>query len=738
MHCLLPLLFNLSIDDCGKKAFAARLLLRGPVSLAIGEAFKAITIVRFFGLAMSFSFGIMHYLVPKESLAMLKNALNVLFKYVHSEIKSSQQSNAQNAVLFETLNLAIHMEFISGNDSALITDLAFRSQLISLLGRLIHIKHANLRSAVIDAMAQFAKVLISENPANLSLLHVHLDSVFDALEAKDFTVRYHAILLAYTLADDTCASKIITAFMNLLAFSPSPTFYARLVMCIMKLLERFGSKKLWYVDIVLQLLSIRLTLSGPDADSNRAAVSNVQRIAWEAAACHIIATEDLQKYAIKKAFLHISTLDCQFLPGGAMCFCSFIVGKLISLLSERSVEIMNALGRCLAHNWDAITKHVLLESIFYVACFGSDACQSIALDLFGQCYLADSPLAYQMVGEYYSILMLPEEERKSIVAGLDTFLIKNVIKGTEIDSTDILPSPRQTLSFKILGKHTRKMSTGSNRKAGITKGNSEYDLLSNLDDLKNESSLYGLVEKSLWIPSGILATTPIGQILFTISVSDHSCIMEVSLCSKMMVIVTIHEIIIPASDDGLEVHATRPLNEGIALESGERMTLDLEFICKKEFMAHPILVMSCKVNDKLTNANLGNHKFHIELPVAISRFFKSIRMDESEFVCRWNQIGNRDDMEQQCTGEFRKVQCAEDLKTIIDGCQLTALEDIDPCPDNFIFAAIIQFQVSGNVGFLMRLEPNFEKRVYAFIVVIEVLCGVGVSANYSINSAVAG
>jgi AP-2 complex subunit alpha len=86
-------------------------------------------------------------------------------------------------------------------------------------------------------------------------------------------------------------------------------------------------------------------------------------------------------------------------------------------------------------------------------------------------------------------------------------------------------------------------------------------------------------------------------------------------------------------------------------------------------------------------------------------------MDGGNFFKRWNQIGSSPRENQVIFKSEVPIQLAN-ATSILRGYGIGILPDVDPNPNNFVGAGIVDAgQQGGKIGVLLRLEPNLEQNV---------------------------
>ncbi len=153
--------------------------------------------------------------------------------------KNVQHNNAQNAILFEAINLAIQLD----TESAVVAKAAV------LLGRFILSRETNVRYLGLDTMAHLAACAESLEP-----IKMHQNTIILSLRDKDISVRRRGVDLLYSMCDVTNAKVIVS---ELLKYMQVADYALReeMVLKIAILTEKFATEYSWYVDTILQLIS---------------------------------------------------------------------------------------------------------------------------------------------------------------------------------------------------------------------------------------------------------------------------------------------------------------------------------------------------------------------------------------------------------------------------------------------------------------------------------------------------
>ena len=189
--------------------------------------------------------------------------------------RNVQHNNAQNAVLFEAISLAIHLD----SRSPLVGTAAV------LLARFISSKETNVRYLGLDTMAHLAARVDS-----LESIKKHQGTIILSLRDKDISVRRRALDLLYSMCDVDNAELIVGELLQYLKIADY-NLREEMVLKIAILTEKYSTSYKWYVDTILQLIN--------------AAGDHVGEEVWYRVVQITTNTEDLQPYATRVVMEHL-------------------------------------------------------------------------------------------------------------------------------------------------------------------------------------------------------------------------------------------------------------------------------------------------------------------------------------------------------------------------------------------------------------------------------------------------
>lgn len=208
---------------------------------------------------------------------ILHEVLQTIMNNCAEYTRNVQHNNAQHAVLFEAIGLAIHLD----TNSPLVSTAAV------LLARFISSKETNVRYLGLDTMAHLAARAESLEP-----IKKHQSTIILSLRDKDISVRRRALDLLYSMCDVDNSELIVGELLRYLRVADY-ALREEMVLKIAILTEKYASSYKWYVDMILQLIST--------------AGEHVGDEVWYRVVQIVTNTEDLQEYAAKAVFEHLKT-----------------------------------------------------------------------------------------------------------------------------------------------------------------------------------------------------------------------------------------------------------------------------------------------------------------------------------------------------------------------------------------------------------------------------------------------
>jgi AP-2 complex subunit alpha len=210
-------------------------------------------------------------------LSVINSVLQAIMTNSSEPSRNVQHNNAQHAVLFEAIGLAIHLDA----DSPLVSTAAV------LLAQFISSKETNVRYLGLDTMAHLAA-----RAESLDAIKKHQGTIILSLRDKDISVRRRALDLLYSMCDVDNSELVVGELLRYLRVADY-ALREEMVLKIAILTEKYASSYKWYVDTILALIST--------------AGDHVGDEVWYRVVQIVTNTEDLQEYAAKAVFEHLKS-----------------------------------------------------------------------------------------------------------------------------------------------------------------------------------------------------------------------------------------------------------------------------------------------------------------------------------------------------------------------------------------------------------------------------------------------
>ncbi|BGP53451.1 hypothetical protein JCM8202_001094 [Rhodotorula sphaerocarpa] len=695
---------------------------------------------------------LLQYYPPSEDPTLrlvLHNVLERILKNSGSQHRNVQQNNAQNAVLFEAINLAIHLD----------TESVVVQQAAHLLGRYILSKETNVRYLGLDTMAHLAA-----RTDNLEAVKKHQATIMQSLRDKDISVRRRGLDLLYSMCDTSNSKAIVGELLKYLSVADY-TLREETVLKIAILTEKFATDYEWYVDTVLALMST--------------AGDHVGEEVWYRIVQIVTNTEDLQEYAARKVFevLHKPSVHENLIKVGAYVLGEY--GHLIADEPGRSpIEQFQLVHSRLAVCSNA-TKALLLTTYFkWVNLFPEIREQLLAVfDKYS--HVLDAELQ-QRACEYLAIAKMPDEELLQVVVDemppfseRESALLSRLLKksgdthdkrtwyvgGKEVNegqdaaryqgfgrrkgrdlpthealgsaqtketattpgsiADDLMgldlgsPSPAESPSLtRTAASAATTPSAESEAAPEVSPAGAAAVLPSAASSTKAVPASTPTARKTVthgsakWLsrlvynPEGVLWEDAQLQVGVKCEFHGHLGRIAVYFGNKMPVALDSFTVTVDTEDsDALKVTMPKISTPRISALSQVQQLVHVE--CRNSFAEPPILNISYLAGSLQTLA--------LRLPVWMSKFIEPVRLEAGPFFERWKQIGGPPREAQKVFPISLTAQGlvdAEKHRRIVGGTRFGLLDGIDPNPNNIVAAGVLHMSSGGKVGCLLRLEPN--------------------------------
>ncbi|SPO22313.1 probable alpha-adaptin C [Ustilago trichophora] len=677
----------------------------------------------------------------------IETVLDTIINNSQDSPKNVQHNNAQNAILFEAINLAIQLD----TESPVVAKAAV------LLGRFILSRETNVRYLGLDTMAHLAACAESLEP-----IKMHQSTIILSLRDKDISVRRRGVDLLYSMCDVTNAKVIVS---ELLKYMQVADYALReeMVLKIAILTEKFATEYSWYVDTILQLIS--------------SAGDHVSEEVWYRVIQIVVNNEDVQEYAATKVLEHLKSSTCHeniIKVGG------YILGEFGHLIANdpgaSPIEQFHTL-HSRSHLCSQSTRALLLstyvkwlnlfpeirEQILYVlnryrhvldAELQQRACEYVAL-----AEMPDDDLLQAVCDEMppfaeRSSLLLSrlhkkhtdtEDKRTWIIGGKDTnrgreqarleSLKKGKANGGAMptgNAGSVIPAGQRSEAVTADSMRNGANDDTDNVLAGLegldmstpTPGLEDAGLLSEQPLIAHDSApttpaavttpssnkplsagADKFFQRLCFAPEGVLYEDSQIQIGLKTEYHGHQGRLALYFGNKIAVNFSSFTVNVRSQDAAnLSVTVPKiPTNMLGAMTQAQTLVL---VECKDLFTLPPIL--------EVTYLAGSLQEIRVRLPILMPKFIEPVQLGATDFFERWRQIGGPP-REAQKIFSFRLTPAGEvDVvrqRRIIEGARLQVLDGVDANPNNSVAAGVLHMANAGKVGCLLRLEPNKDAKL---------------------------
>jgi AP-2 complex subunit alpha len=640
--------------------------------------------------------------------------------------KNVQQNNAQNAVLFEAINLIIHLD----------TEQALMKQISSRLGKFIQSRETNVRYLGLEAMTHLAARAETLDP-----IKAHQSIIIGSLKDRDISVRRKGLDLLYSMCDQTNAQPIVG---ELLLYLQNADFAIReeMVLKIAILTEKYATDVQWYVDISLRLIAM--------------AGDHVSDEVWHRVIQIVTNNEELQVYAAQNILQYVKADHCH---ETLVKIGGYILGEFGHLIAEDKgcspIEQFLALQSKL-QGCSSSTRAIILSSFIKFVNLFPEIKPRLMYVFQAYSHTLDSELQ-QRACEYLALSSLPTDD-----------LLRTVC-----DEMPPFPERQSALLSRLHQKHANTSDKRTWVVGGKDANANERDFaLAKNPGLKRAFSSANDVPQANGGTNGTNGTHAHGKgandlaglDMMDAGPSEPKTLRAPNLASAAH--------LSPDWEIGYNKLLLRP--EGVLYEDGQiqigvrseyrgqmacvilyfsnkaptsvssfTTTLDLEAAEKEnltwEVKGLPestisqgaqsqqmIMFEAKKVFDKSPTIRISYlagalQALTLKLPVAIHKFMDPAELSADDFFKRWKQIGAAPREAQRIFGlkggrdgdrEFNDSF----IRRTVDGFRWGILDGVDPNKKNFVGASVLHTSDGGKFGCLLRLEPNYGTQVsFAFV-----------------------
>uniref|UniRef100_A0A5K3EID8 AP-2 complex subunit alpha n=2 Tax=Mesocestoides corti TaxID=53468 RepID=A0A5K3EID8_MESCO len=660
----------------------------------------------------------------------LTDCLDTILKKVQEPPKSKkvQHPNAKNAVLFEAINLIIHMD----------CDRKLLVRACNQLGQFLQHKETNLRYLALESLC-----LLATSEFSHEAVKKHQETIVNALKTeRDVSVRQRAADLLYAMCDRTNAQAIVGEMLSYLE-TADYSIREEMVLKVAILAEKYATDYSWYVDTILMLI--------------RVAGDYVSDEVWHRVVQIVVNREDVQAYAAKTVFDALTAPACHenMIKVGGYILGEF--GNLIAGDARSSPKVQFELIHSKYHLCTPTTRQLLLST--YVK----------LINLFPE--LKDTIVEVLSQDNNYRSSNVEIQQRSVEYLALSKFTTNDIL-ATVLEEMPPFPERESSILAKLKAK-----KPDSDGLCGAKTGDKQPHKVSSTNDAEKtqsargnghtaEADLLGLGLTATPPPTAAAASVPVADTSKPATADSNSQFLadilgngviesgtsapsfsqprpltladldmdHIRLISRHQGVLYENHLIqigyrsefqgnlgrvqlfygnksgLPITSFNpkvvfLEVSATTggsPLNfdfrsapTTIDPEKQVPQTLNIE--CLTDFSEVPVLNISYSHQSNSTCLSLP-------LPIFLNKFMQPASMDQPTFFSRWKLLCQPDQECQKVAGAKLSFNL-EEIKQRIAGSGLSILPHIDPCPTNIVGAGIVH-TASQQVGVLVRIESS--------------------------------
>ncbi|KAJ9133578.1 AP-2 complex subunit alpha [Pleurostoma richardsiae] len=650
---------------------------------------------------------------------MIRESLQKILNLALETNKNVQQNNAQNAVLFEAINLIIHLD----------TEHALMKQISSRLGRFIQSRETNVRYLGLEAMTHLAARADTLEP-----IKQHQDIIIGSLKDRDISVRRKGLDLLYSMCDSSNAQAIVG---ELLHYLQNADFAIReeMVLKIAILTEKYATDVQWYVDISLRLIAM--------------AGDHVSDEVWQRVIQIVTNNEELQVYAAKNSLQYVKQDHCHetLVKIGA-----YILGEFGHLIAEdkgcspieQFIALQSKLPAC-----SSSTRGMILSCfVKFVNLFPEIKPQLVhVFEVYS--HTLDSELQ-QRACEYLTLASMPTDdllrtvcdemppfpERQSALlsrlhqkhantSDKRTWVVGG--KDANTDSAELSMAknsgPGLRRAFSTNGQangngHVNGTTNGTNGHAASANDLAGIDM-SNLGPAEPKTAkVPNLASAAFLTPGwergfkrlllkadGVLFEDGQLQVGVRSEYRGQMACLIMYFTNKTPAVVSSFTttLDLDESEKGKLTWDVKGLPE-TTIAPGAQAQQVIVFEAKRVFEKSPTIRISYLAG--------ALQSVTLKLPVAIHKFMDTAELSADDFFKRWKQIGGAPREAQLIFGVASGKNSDREInetfvRKVVEGFRWGVLDSVDPNRKNFVGASVLHTSEGGKFGCLLRLEPNY-------------------------------
>jgi AP-2 complex subunit alpha len=646
---------------------------------------------------------------------LIRQSLKRILDSALESTKNVQQNNAENAILFEAINLVIHLD----------TEHDLMVQISTKLGKFIQARETNVRYLGLSAMTHLAA-----RTETLEPIKKHQQIIISSLKDRDISVRRQGLDLLYSMCDATNAETIVAELLKYL-HNADYAIREEMVLKIAILTEKYATEVRWYVDISLRLISM--------------AGDHVSDEVWQRVIQIITNNEELQVYATQTVLKYIQQEHCHetLVKIGAYTLGEF--GHLIADSPgcspyEQFMALQSKMPSC-----SFGTRAIILSSfVKFINLFPE--IKPILLQVFSiYSHSLDAELQ-QRACEYLTLATMPTDDllqtvcdemppfpertsallsrlhsKHATTSDKRTWIVGG--KDANTDAKEVLIAQQTGLkrSFTNAGAPIAP-TNGTQATNGSTNGTSDLAGLdfsaeaNKEDDSTNFASALHLsagwekgFNQLLLRDQGVLYEDAQIQVgLRTEYRAELGCIILYFTNKFSSSIGSFTTTLHNRASEALITDIRGLPDTQISPDGQTQQTIMFE--ARSVFSDPPTIRISYLAG--------ALQALTLQIPVVLHKYMDPTKLNADDFFKRWKQIGGGPREAQKVFGLAFKSRSINPsfVRRTVEGFRWGVLDGVDPNTKNLVGATVLHTSKGGSYGCLLRLEPNYESNVSLLVV----------------------
>uniref|UniRef100_G3RTG9 AP-2 complex subunit alpha n=1 Tax=Gorilla gorilla gorilla TaxID=9595 RepID=G3RTG9_GORGO len=524
------------------------------------------------------------------------------------------------------------------------------------LGQFLQHRETNLRYLALESMCTLASSEFSHEAVK-----THIDTVINALKTeRDVSVRQRAADLLYAMCDRSNAKQIVSEMLRYLE-TADYAIREEIVLKVAILAEKYAVDYSWYVDTILNLIRI--------------AGDYVSEEVWYRVLQIVTNRDDVQGYAAKTVFEALQAPACHenMVKVGGYILGEF--GNLIAGDPRSSPPVQFSLLHSKFHLCSVATRALLLSTYIKF------------INLF-----PETKATIQGVLRAGSAAPPPAAPPASAGAGN---LLVDVFDGPAAQPS-LGPTPEEAFLSELEPPAPESpMALLADPAPAADPGPEDIGPpIPEADELLN---------KFVCKNNGVLFENQLLQIGVKSEFRQNLGRMYLFYGNKTSVQFQNFSPTVVHPGDLQTQLAVQTKRVAAQVDGGAQVQQVLNIECLRDFLTPPLLSVRFRYGG-------APQALTLKLPVTINKFFQPTEMAAQDFFQRWKQL-SLPQQEAQKIFKANHPMDAEVTKAKLLGFGSALLDNVDPNPENFVGAGIIQTKAL-QVGCLLRLEPNAQAQMY--------------------------